>query len=227
MKKIAAIAVVWMIVSGIGIWFYMDGALKRAVEKVGTDILGTDVDIDELALDTSNRRVTMSGISVENPRGYVNDDIGTIASVTIDYETLTPQKIILKEMVIDGVHVNFELKHLGSNVTRVRDNVSNATQGNAGDKWPSVYIDALSIRNISITSMSAVTENPERKTSTMKDIYLVGIGNYERPPSVEEAARLVINEAVRRGASEGSAAELRGHVEEILRNTPALPFGAK
>lgn len=227
MKKIAAIAVIWMIVSGVGIWFYMDGALKRAVEAVGTEILGTGVDIDDFELDSSAKRVTMAGISVDNPRGYVNDDIGAIDSVVIDYETLTPQKIILKEMVIDGVHVNFELKHLGSNVTRIRDNVSNATQGDARDKWPNVYIDALTIRNIKITSMSAITENPERKTSAMDDIYLVGIGNYERPPSVEEAARLVINEAVRRGVSAESAAELRGHVEQILRNTPALPFGAQ
>ncbi len=94
---IAIVAIVFFVFSSL------DGLIKEAVEKYGTDITKAKVTLNEVKVDIGSGKGALSGLNVGNPAGFKTPSafkLGGI-SVNIDTGTVTSDPVVIKEIVID------------------------------------------------------------------------------------------------------------------------------
>ena len=71
-KTISITAVVLIAIIGIAFWLLvsnLDGIVKRVVEDIGSDTLGTKVSLSSAAVSLGDARATVGGLEICQPRG--------------------------------------------------------------------------------------------------------------------------------------------------------------
>ena len=61
----------------------LDGVVASTVERYGSAVTGTDVDVDGVDLALTAGRAELAGLTVGNPRGYETDYAVRIGSATV------------------------------------------------------------------------------------------------------------------------------------------------
>ena len=74
MKKVilGTVAVLLVAVVGVGVFLMqnLDGIVKNMIEKVGSDVVNTEVRVQEVKLNLSEGSATLRGFTVANPPGF-------------------------------------------------------------------------------------------------------------------------------------------------------------
>ena len=102
-----------------------DAIIKTAVTKIGSAVTGTKVEMDSFS-SSFGGTVELTGFRVANPEGYRDPYAFQVAQVRVgvDVGSLFSDKIEVREVLISGTKVNFELKLNGSsNLTDIKQNV--------------------------------------------------------------------------------------------------------
>jgi len=129
MKKGLLIGGALLIVVIAGAVFFLiaglDELVRAAVEKSGSDVTKVSVTLDKAEVAPTEGRAALHGLVVGNPAGFKTDNafkMGSI-SVSIDTATVTKDPIVIKEVVIAGPEVTYELGAEGSNLDAIQKNV--------------------------------------------------------------------------------------------------------
>ena len=131
---IGGIAAVLGIVLLLVAWANLDSIVKKAVESVGSSATGTDVTLDDVNISLTSGQASMNGLTVGNPPGFATDSairLGGI-KVVLDTSTVTSDTIVIKEVVIDGPQVTYEVgANAGTNIGAIQANVDKFAGGAA------------------------------------------------------------------------------------------------
>jgi len=130
MKKImifglAAVAV--LVVVSFYVLSNLDSIVQRAIEKYGSEILGTRVTVGAVEIGLTEGRGTIRGLRVANPPGFSSGDALSLGEITIqiDPESVTGNPIVIPQVKILAPKVNYEVNAKAhSNVNAILDNVS-------------------------------------------------------------------------------------------------------
>jgi hypothetical protein len=123
---LVAIAVLAMAFS-----FFGDGAIKAAVETIGTKTLGVNVGLDEVKLSVLGGNVELNGLSVANPEGYENETLLEMGHGYVDLSigSLMSDVVVIDKMEFDGVTVVIEQKSLMvNNLQEIMDKLKGETK---------------------------------------------------------------------------------------------------
>ncbi len=105
--------------------------VEQAVERVAPLVTGTPVEIDHFSSNLFTGEVVLKGFKIGNPSGYVEPHgiVLDTLRVKLPPGTLLKEKIVIEEIFIAGVGINFELKANGdSNLTDIQKNVDAFTK---------------------------------------------------------------------------------------------------
>jgi hypothetical protein len=98
----------------------------------------TEFHIDGFSFNQYTGRLSVDGVYLANPREYKEPVAVSIKSIRakIDMSTVFSDKIVVEDMVAEGVFVSYDTYQGTSNITRIRDNVSppDATGADAAEK---------------------------------------------------------------------------------------------
>lgn len=125
-----------LLVAGI-LLFLLTGlgaAIKAAVESVGPEVTRTEVKLASADVSLTSGEGTLKGLLIGNPKGFATPsaiELGEIR-VKIDTSTVTSDVIVIKEVVIDGPEVTYEVGSGGSNIGVIQENVNSFTGGDGG-----------------------------------------------------------------------------------------------
>ena len=125
---VGGLVVVVLVVVGVAVFLLysnLDSLVKTAVEDVGTQATGAKVSVANVELSPTDGKGSMRGLIVGNPSGFETDHavkLGEI-SVFVDIATLTGDTIVVKEVVIAGPEVIYEMGGSGSNLDTIKSNV--------------------------------------------------------------------------------------------------------
>ncbi len=111
-----------------------DILIENAIRKFGTMVVGTQVDIGSFESSLFSGTVRIKDLTVANPPGFEAPNALAIGylSVQVDLGTLTSQRILVKEVDIRQLSVNFEATLTGhTNLTDLQDNVERFSAANA------------------------------------------------------------------------------------------------
>jgi hypothetical protein len=126
------------------VWVYrsLDGLVQRTIERVGSELLGSEVSVDSVDVDLRAARATARGIEVANPRGeglaFSDEPAIQIAAVDVSIEpaSMAGDPIALREVEVHEPFVNVEVTASDVNLLVLRRNVDRARPADADAAAP-------------------------------------------------------------------------------------------
>ena len=120
------------IIAGVGYWAFtsLDSLVERGIEKIGTQLTETDVEVGSATILLADASAMIDGFTIANPAHYSNQSAFALEliSVTLDTERSTKGVIVIKELRIENPVVNYELMGKNNNIDAIRKTV----ESNAG-----------------------------------------------------------------------------------------------
>jgi len=239
MKRILLIGGSAVVVIGIAVvaFFMFSGSiLKTMIEEVGTQATQAKVTVDDVKVSPLSGEGALLGLVVGNPKGFKSAQalkLGQI-SLKIDTGTLTSDLIVVKEVVIAGPEVTYELGDSGGdNIRTLQKNTQTfagsgssggapaskpsstpSQPGAKGDKEKKVIIENLYIRNGKV-AVTATALGGKPLGTGLPDIHLTNIGKSSGGASPAEVADQVIGalaKAAQSAVSKIGADQIKGLV---------------
>lgn len=133
----------WLIISGsivgalvlilVIIMFSIGAIVKAGVNTVLPKITGTPCSIGMCTFNPIAGKVTMRNFVIGNPPGYAQPNAFKMGSLVIDVGmgSLFADKIVIEEITIDNMEVDFEVKLTETNLTVIKGNVDEFTKSDA------------------------------------------------------------------------------------------------
>jgi hypothetical protein len=190
----------------VALFLSLNSIIRAGVEKVGPQITGTEVRLEEVDISPFSGRGTLKGIFVGNPAGFKSPSIFELGEVTVDIEpgSVFSDTVVIKEIVVIAPKITFEGNLSGSNVGKLLENIESFA-GGGGETGPAsepteapksekggkkIIID----RFVFIDGEVALTANIliEAKASlALPELELTGIGRKSGGVTAQEAAQQV------------------------------------
>jgi hypothetical protein len=213
-----AIAVAVALRYGLG---RLDGEVASIVERYGSAVTGTDVEVGNVDLALTAGRADLAGITIANPAGYETDYAVRVghASVAIDVGSLAGDVPVIDELTLDGALINAEQRDKGSNLTDIQ---SNAT-ASSGDAPPSstpgkIIVKRFRLSDARVLLTSDYLSEPEELP--LRDIVVADIGTAAGGATYSEAAEAMLAPvlaAARSAAADRLKAVAAGAASEAVR----------
>ena len=130
MKKLVVrlfiLVVVLLILAVVAAKFFLDGAVKRAVETIGPRVTKVDVKLESVKLSLLSGSGGLQGLFVGNPAGFKTPSAITVgsASFALRPRSLLSDKIVIKSIVIEAPEITYEQGLHGNNLGQIRDNLA-------------------------------------------------------------------------------------------------------
>lgn len=206
LKVIGSVILVLVVVILLVLSFGLGGIIKKAVTTVGPKALGAPVALESVQVSPFTGLVHLKGLVIGNPEGFHTDSAAQIGEfkVQLDLASLLTDKIIIKEILIDGPQITYEKSLRSSNFTELQKNVeafvgpqeAAAEESVPGDEpvetkpAKKVQIDKLLVQNgkvkISVTALKG-----NAMTVPLPKIEKEGIGADKGGATVADAAKEV------------------------------------
>lgn len=183
--------------------------IKVAVEEAGPTLTKSEVKLSSADISFLSGAGELDGLYIGNPKGFTAPDalkVGTI-KMTVDKNSLTSDKIIIKEIVILSPEITYETKGKTNNFNALIANVNKAiageekqaktssqSEGEAGSQ-KTVQINNLIIKNGKVNVAGGLLKafGDKGMGIDLPDIHLKDIGK-KKETSPAEAFALVLGE---------------------------------
>jgi hypothetical protein len=207
--KIVAISIVVLLAIALGIAYYSSGKIdayvKTAIEKYGSESLGTKVSVGEVNISLLQTTATITNLEIANPPGF--DDPIAFKAGLIEI-TLNSKESKLDSVVIDRILLNspmvFYIKTKQTdNLSRLQDQATRSTKdsqssdkpGGSKDKGreqPRILIKKFDIEkaNLSYRDTRIVSTTVNLK---LDDIHIVDIDTGKNGAGTQEAVSKIVN----------------------------------
>ena len=223
-RIISIAAVVLVLIIGIAVWLLianLDSIVKRVVEDVGSDTLGTSVSLSSAAVSLGDASAALRGLTIANPRGFAAPyafELGAI-EVSIDPASATTNEIVLPKIVVDQAKLTFEQQGANNNLQTLLNNIDSAPAepaDDAGDEADDVLlvIREFRLQGAAITLLSDQLEQPI--SFVLPDIVLRDIGSKGAGVTAQEAARQIIEPVLDR-TMDAAKARARQEIEGLAK----------
>ena len=183
--KYTLLILLFLIVVGVaGTWFYLDTIVKKAVNKYGSQIVGTEVNLTSFGINPFKGTLNIGGITIGNPNGYSAPKLLTLGgiNVKINPKSLFSDTIVIEDITIDNPTITYEMPDFStSNVMQIQQNVAknSASEAKAEAQKEETKEETASknvvINKVSVAGgiLSAIT--PLQKHETALDINLPAV----------------------------------------------------
>jgi hypothetical protein len=245
LKKILGFGVLLIIVVVAGAFIYLSmnysSIVKAGVETYGPQFTQTTVGLDGVKASPFAGEVSLQDFQIGNPQGYKTTHAFKVGEVkvSVDLGSLTSDVIRIREIVIDGPDIIYELGGPGgSNLQTIQKNVAKASgpAGGAQAKQTSgegkkVIIDNLYIRKPKVALSAGVLAGKTVEVP-VPDIHLKDIGKDAqggKGVTMADAAEKVMDELMAKvtNAAKGINIDaIKNQVEGLAKGAGGLTKGA-
>ncbi len=191
--------------------------VKAAVETFGPKLTKAEVRVGLVTLSPFSGSGQVRSVFIGNPAGFKTPSAFELGSVRVgvDLKSLASDKIVVREIVIEGPEITFEGTLSGSNLGRIQENVESfVPAGNSSAKSgpaPKVVIGLFRVTGGKV-KLSLAGLAGKSVTVPLPDIELRDIGKSSGGVSPAKAAREMFGAVTRAAikAAAGAGALLKG-----------------
>jgi len=127
------LAITVVVAAVVFLYLNKDALVEAAIEKAGTEVTQTRVEVAGVKLELTSGEGTISGLEVDSPAGFTRKQIFTLGQVTvgIDPKTVTDKVVVINKVIIKAPQIFYEINDKGdSNLDVLKQNVQKLTSGN-------------------------------------------------------------------------------------------------
>lgn len=223
-----------IIAAGVFLYLNFGNLAKSTAQKIASDALGVKVTIAALDISFKEKRVTVSGINVANPRGFKNRHLMAIQNVSIGFNAASRTLIDFKDIRVTGTGLNFEVTEKGTNIKALQALMAKKKKAPSSNSEPIKVIIRSLVIDPSVINPSVAVLNQDIKSSiTLPAVRLSGIGQRDNGILAKEAVRQIMDKylkqaqaAVRKkgltGNADAAVKELEGKVKDVKNTFKSL-----
>jgi hypothetical protein len=206
------VLIVLVLLAVLAAHLFLDTAVKRGVETVGPKITKTDVKLNSIHISLLSGSGKIKGFVLGNPQGFKTPaaiNVG-IANLAIDPHSLFGEKIIVKDITVDGPEITFETDLTLVNLKKILSNIEETTGGsekpgstdtnqpapakeseaNSGKK---LEVDNFLIKNAKLyVSVNAPVIGQQSANVTIPEIHLTNMGTNAEGITVAQLSKEVL-----------------------------------
>ena len=198
-KKILISVVFLLLLAGGGLFFYLDSIVKSGIEVVGSRVLGTAVTVDSVSLSPLSGQGSISGLRVENPKGFESQYAFELDSVLVstDVNSVFTDTVEIESIVVMQPIITYETKITSDNIRTLLANldegdVAASDPESAEESEQQIIIREFQMVDSQLNFVSALLSAP----ITLADIEIRDIGTEGGSSSAANAVRVVLQELV-------------------------------
>jgi hypothetical protein len=194
----------------------LDGVVASTIERYGSAVTGTDVEVGGVALALTSGRADLSGITIANPRGYDTDYAVRIGHATVELAvaSLAGDVPVIEELTLDGASINAEQRDQAINLTDIQRNAT-APAGNAESEPGRIVIERFRLKDAHVVLTSQYLREPEELP--LRDVVVENIGTAAGGATYAQAAEAMLLPVI--AAAQSAAAErLKAVAAEAARD---------
>jgi hypothetical protein len=206
-KLFLTIGVLSLLLIGFTLYgiYEMDGLVKAAIEKYGSEAVKAQVSVASVSVDLKKAQVTLKKLSVANPEGFKEKNAFYAGEVVIDLDEkhLNTSKIIVQKVSIAAPTVTYEFSSKGDNLGVLQNNaISYAKQisesvGAESSKSSEKSKIKILIKDVYLSDVSLLLRDNRLFDASIKlplpNIHMTKVGNAEDGSDPSEVAGQVMN----------------------------------
>ena len=206
-KLFLTIGVLSLLLIGFTLYgiYEMDGLVKVAIEKYGSEAVKAQVSVASVSVDLKKAQVTLKKLSVANPEGFKEKNAFYAGEVVIDLDEkhLNTSKIIVQKVSIAAPTVTYEFSSKGDNLGVLQNNaISYAKQisesvGAESSKSSEKSKIKILIKDVYLSDVSLLLRDSRLFDASIKlplpNIHMTKVGNAEDGSDPSEVAGQVMN----------------------------------
>lgn len=202
-KNLLILAVLLILVTVGGIYYYIDAIIKHGIEKYGSEITGVAVTVGDVKLGLPDGKFQVTNLRVANPNGFSNATLFEAAdiSVQMNIRSVFEDVIKISEIKIDSPAFVYENNGQADNIKVLTSNINNSsknedivpTENTSSESKPQkkIMIDKFFLNH---GKVSANLGNIVNKSLNLPDIYLENIGKDQNGITLADAADQIFRE---------------------------------
>ncbi len=209
-------------------WNSLDTIVEVAIETYGSEIIGADVQLEKVVLNMGAGEAALEGLHVSNPDGYKTDYAMQLdqVKVTLDIDSISAETMVIKEVMIQGPSIIYEMASGGSNIDTLANNAKKytgvETKSEDKDDSTKLIIEDFFINDGQISVSHSILKG-KSLTVGMPDIHLQDIGKESDGASPGQVAGEIMD-SIKSGV--GTAVASMSIGETIGSGTKAVKDGA-
>lgn len=170
--------------------FFINSIVKKGVETVGPKYTQTPIELKKVNISLFSGKGVLQGLIIMNPEGFKTASAFELGKITINIEpmSLFSEKVIIREIFIEGPEITYETSLKGSNIGQIKKNIESVSavpedeEPNGPPKeqkekkeQKKVQIDKFFLQNGKI-HLSATVLHGKTMTIPLKEIQFTDIG---------------------------------------------------
>jgi len=178
-----------------GAYLYLGTLVGGAVEAVGTRVTGVPVTVGAVQILPWSGEGEIRDVLVGAPDGFRAEKTleARRVRVAVDLESIVDEEgpVIIRDVVVDGAAITYELTPRGSNLGQILDHVeavARSERETPTGKGRRVVVQRFALRGAQVEATARVGEIAAGSTVRIPDIELRDIGNKSRGTTVYELA---------------------------------------
>ena len=214
--RLFMVLVVLLILAAIGVHFFLDGAIKRAVETYGPQITKVDVKLKAVNLILFSGSGKVHGLVIGNPQGFTSPKAMSVGSASLSVQpmSLLDDKVVVRSINLESPEITFEtgLNVRENNLSKLLANIDESLGG--GKKEPTepktpapepgatkkLQVDEFIISKAKVTVMVSALGG-KSATLPIKEIHLKNLGQGPEGITAAELTKVVL-QAIEKEAAE-------------------------
>lgn len=233
------IGVLVLLVAVIGAVFYvlfsLDSIVAAAIEKVGSQVTGTPVQVTSVNIDLKSGQGAINELRVANPTGFSAPNIFALGGIStkINLASIGQDPIIIDEVTVQSPRVVYEINKSGkSNIAVLQDNIAQSTgaggaetESDAGG-GPGLVIRKLIIDSGQIEAKVAALPNKDLSAKLAR-IELTNVGGDKGGASPAQVAAKITSALLKGVGPAVADLGLNKYLGKSLDQVKALERGLK
>jgi len=181
-----------LILIAVILTFTIDSIVRSAIESRGSDILQTELSVDNVSISLLSGSGSVEGLTIANPDEFEDGEALTISSIrmNLDVSTLLSDTVVVNELRIRDLDVNYRLKATGSNLGKLMDNLESYSAGTEDEAESNMIID-LFVMEESTVSIDTQFEELQAISVNIPYVEREGIGR-DDDQTVSEGIRNIL-----------------------------------
>ncbi len=235
-----------------GAWYFtpsLESIVKTLVHKYGSQVTGTDVNLEGFDLSLKNGEGKIKKITVANPEGYKKPYILSLDGITVkvDLKSLTSDTIIIEKVQIDKPVVTYEMLSLTqNNIKQIQENIKHFTDSGksaaadakedkkqaqqteeAKEGGKKVIIKSLTVNNGELQAAANIAGNSPDISVKLPTIQMNNIGAAKNGDSITQTITKIFNQILSTASATAVSSNLSNLKDVATENLNNVVGGVK
>jgi len=217
MKGLKITGIILAIILGtvLAVGMTIDGIVESGIEDSGSDLLKTEVEVDDIDISVFGSSADMDGFIVYNPEGFTDGAAISLNEIEIDLDvkSLLTDQILINKIRVKNPEIFFEQKGPRVNLRELSNNID---VGSEEDSEKTIIIKEFILEE-GVIKIHSELEKERSAEASIDRLVLNNIGE-SGSETIQQAMKQILSPIIKNALSDAVKSGLKDKLEETVND---------